>query len=148
QVEDELEGEWVSERDFSVEQGVFLDDERESAPAPRERYDSPHGDSSEIERFRAANVAEQRQEGFAAVEVKITRGDLTPEQLRGLARITREYAGGYARSAVQQNLVLRWVRVESLYEVWRALSELGLGGAGTREISDVVSCPGTDSCKL
>jgi len=49
---------------------------------------------------------------------------------------------------VQQNLVLRWVRQESVYDVWRALSELGLGDAGSREINDVVSCPGTDSCKL
>jgi sulfite reductase (ferredoxin) len=148
QVEEELEGEWTSERDFSIEHRLFLDDERESAPAPRATYDSPNGDSSEFERFRAANVSEQRQEGFVTVEVKITRGDLTPEQLRGLARITREYAGGYARSTVQQNLVLRWVREESAYEVWRALSELGLGAAGPRETTDVVSCPGTDSCKL
>ena len=82
------------------------------------------------------------------VEVKVTRGDLTPEQFRGLASIMRSYAGGYARTTVQQNLVLRWVREESVYDVWRALSELGLGGAGSREVSDVVSCPGTDSCKL
>src|SRR3984893_13846960 len=148
QVEEELQGEWVSERDFSVQDRLFADDERESAPAPRQAYSSPNGDASEFERFRAANVAEQRQEGFLTVEVKITRGDLTPEQLRGLAQITREYAGGYARSTVQQNLVLRWVREESAYEVWQALCELGLGEAGAREISDVVSCPGTDSCKL
>src|ERR1700738_3303853 len=38
QVEEELEGEWVSERDFAVEQRLFSDDERESAPAPREMY--------------------------------------------------------------------------------------------------------------
>jgi sulfite reductase beta subunit-like hemoprotein len=44
--------------------------------------------------------------------------------------------------------VLRWVREECVYEVWRALSELGLGEPGSREITDVVSCPGTDSCKL
>jgi sulfite reductase (ferredoxin) len=148
QVEEELEGEWVGERDFSIEQRLFLDDERESAPAPLESYATPNGDSSGFERFRHANVAEQRQEGFVTVEVKITRGDLTPEQLRGLARITRDYAGGYARSTVQQNLVLRWVREESTYEVWQALSELGLGEPGSREISDVVACPGTDSCKL
>jgi sulfite reductase beta subunit-like hemoprotein len=148
QVEEELEGEWVSERDFAVEQRLFSDDERESAPAPREAYGSPNGDSSEFDLFRAANVAEQKQEGFVTVEVKVTRGDLTPEQLRGLAQITRDYAGGYARSTVQQNLVLRWVREESVYDVWRALSELGLGEPGSREISDVVSCPGTDSCKL
>ena len=63
----------------------------------------------------------QRQEGFSAVEVKITRGDLTPEQFRGLAAIMREFSGGYARSTVQQNLVLRWVRDESLYDVWQRL---------------------------
>ena len=103
---------------------------------------------SEFERFRQANVAAQKQEGFVTVEVKIVRGDLTPEQFRGLAQIMREYAGGYARTTVQQNFVLRWVREESVYDVWRALSELGLGDAGSREINDVVSCPGTDSCKL
>jgi len=32
--------------------------------------------------------------------------------------------------------------------VWQALSEIGLGAAGPRTIADVVSCPGTDSCKL
>ena len=148
QVEEELEGEWVSERDFSVEQRLFSDDERESAPAPRESYSSPNGDTSQFDRFIATNVAEQKQEGFVTVEVKVTRGDLEPEQLRGLAEITRSYAGGYARSSVQQNLVLRWVREECTYDVWQALSELGLGEPGSREVTDVVSCPGTDSCKL
>ncbi|MGA7704155.1 MAG: nitrite/sulfite reductase [Solirubrobacteraceae bacterium] len=148
QVEEELKGEWVGERDFSIEHRLFLDDEREGAPAPPASYGSPNGDSSEFERFREANVAPQKQEGFVTVEVKIIRGDLTPEQFRGLGQIMRDYAGGYARTTVQQNLVLRWVREESVYDVWRALSELDLGGAGSREIGDVVSCPGTDSCKL
>ena len=62
--------------------------------------------------------------------MKIERGDLTPEQFRGLAAIMREYTGGYARSTVQQNLVLRWVRDEALYDVWQRLDELGLGEAG------------------
>jgi len=34
QVEEELQGDWVAERDFSVEHRLFIDDERESAPAP------------------------------------------------------------------------------------------------------------------
>ncbi len=148
QVEEELEGEWVAERDFSVDQLLFTHDEREGAPAPLASYGSPNGDSSDFERFRAANVAEQKQPGFVTVEVKVRRGDLSPEQLHGLAEIMRSYAGGYARTTVQQNLLLRWVREESVYDVWRALVELGLGDAGSREISDVVSCPGTDSCKL
>jgi sulfite reductase beta subunit-like hemoprotein len=40
------------------------------------------------------------------------------------------------------------VRDESLYEVWKRLKALRLGDAGAEEIGDVVSCPGTDSCKL
>jgi sulfite reductase (ferredoxin) len=148
QVEEELEGDWVAERDFSVEQRLFLDDERESAPAPPQSYESPNGDHREFESFRSRNVLEQKQEGFVTVEVKITRGDLTPDQFRGLAEIVRSHSGGYARTTVQQNLLLRWVREESVYDVWNALRELGLGDGGPREITDVVSCPGTDSCKL
>jgi len=148
QVEEELKGDWVGERDFSIGKRLFVDDERESAPAPPQSYGSPNGDLSEFERFRQANVAEQKQDGFVTVEVKVTRGDLTPEQFRGLAEIMRSYAGGYARTTVQQNLLLRWVREECVYDIWRALGALGLGDAGSREINDVVSCPGTDSCKL
>jgi sulfite reductase (ferredoxin) len=148
QVEEELEGDWVGERDFAVEPRLAFFDEESSAPAPPLSPGSPNGDSSEFERFRRANVAEQKRDGFVTMEVKIPRGDLTPEQFRGLAAVMRSYAGDYARTTVQQNLVLRWVREQSAYDLWRALSELGLGEAGPREVEDVVSCPGTDSCKL
>jgi sulfite reductase beta subunit-like hemoprotein len=60
----------------------------------------------------------------------------------------REFSGGNARTTDEQNLLLRWVRNESLYDVWLRLKELHLGDAGARQITDVVSCPGTDSCKL
>jgi sulfite reductase beta subunit-like hemoprotein len=151
QVDEELEGDWVAEREFSpelVERLSYEDDEESRAPAAAPSAASPNGDRSEFERFVAGNVQAQRQEGFSAVEVKIERGDLTPEQFRGLAQIMRDFSGGNARSTVQQNFVLRWVREESLYDVWQRLVELDLGEPGPREISDVVSCPGTDSCKL
>ena len=148
QVEEELRGDWVAERDFSVEPLLFVHDEQ-PGPAPiGGAAGSPNGDSREFERFAAANVRPQSQAGFVTVEVKVTRGDLSPEQFRGLAQIMRDHSGGYARTTVQQNLVLRWVHEASVYDVWRALDALELGGAGPREITDVVSCPGTDSCKL
>jgi sulfite reductase (ferredoxin) len=151
QVDEELEGEWVQEREFGpelVERLRYEDDEQEKAPKAPAAAASPNGDRSEFDRFVEGNVQPQRQEGFSTVEVKITRGDLTPDQFRGLAAIMREYTGGYARSTVQQNFVLRWVRDEALYDVWQRLTDLGLGEPGPREITDVVSCPGTDSCKL
>jgi sulfite reductase (ferredoxin) len=147
-VEEELEGDWVAERQYDIDRLEFVHDEHEQAPPVPATYGSPNGDRSEFDRFRESNVRPQRQEGFSTVTVKVTRGDLTPEQLRGLAAIMRQSTGGYARTTVQQNLVLRWVREESVYDVWERLRELGLGGSGAFEIEDVVSCPGTDSCKL
>jgi sulfite reductase beta subunit-like hemoprotein len=148
QVESELEGEWVAERDFAIEGILFDHDEETHAPAPPAQTASPNGDRRAFERFVQSNVTAQRQAGFSAVQVKVFRGDLTPAQLRGLGAIMRELSGGYARTTVWQNLVLRWVRDEALYDVWARLAELGLGEAGADEVSDVVSCPGTDSCKL
>jgi len=148
QVDEELKGDWVGERDFDVERLRFDDDEEAGAPAAPAAVASPNGDRTEFDRFVEANVQAQRQEGFSAVEVKVERGDLTPEQFRGLGAIMREFTGGYARSTVQQNFVLRWIRDEALYDVWQRLGELGLDEPGPREITDVVSCPGTDSCKL
>jgi sulfite reductase beta subunit-like hemoprotein len=147
-VDEELQGEWVAERNFSLDAIVFEHDEQAHAPALLAHYESPNGDLAPFRRFWESNVQPQRQDGFCTVEVKVTRGDLSPEQLRGLADVMREYTGGYARTTVHQNLILRWVREESVYEVWQRLLELGLGEAGADEITDVVSCPGTDSCKL
>jgi sulfite reductase beta subunit-like hemoprotein len=147
-VDEELEGDWVAERDFSVGPRRFDYDEEAHAPAVPATYGTPNGDLSEFERFSQSNVRAQRQQGFNAVEIKVYRGDLTPEQFRALGQLMRDYCGGFARTTVGQNLVLRWVRDEAVYDVWQRLQEIGLGEAGAQEITDNVSCPGTDSCKL
>jgi len=147
-VDEELAGDWVAERDFDVDGLRFDIDEEALAPRAPSTYASANGDLSEYERFVADNVTAQRQHGFSSVHVKVTRGDLTPEQLRGIGDIMRMYCGGFMRMTVHQNFVLRWVRDETIYEVWQALDELGLSDTGPDKITDVVSCPGTDSCKL
>ena len=147
-IEEELQGDWVDERDFDPTPLMYLYDEEANAPAPPLNPSSPNGDRTEFDRFLGANVQPQRQAGFVTVAVKVTRGDLTPDQLRGLAAIMRDFCGGSARTTIDQNLVLRWVREESAYDVWSRLLALELGDAGADEVTDVVSCPGTDSCKL
>jgi sulfite reductase beta subunit-like hemoprotein len=147
-VEEELGGDWVNERDFDPTPLLLIHDEEAHAPERPMEAGSPNGDRREFDRFVESNVEAQRQEGFSTVELKVFRGDLTPEQLRGIAQIMRDYCGGYARTTVSQNIVLRWVRDESLYDVWQRLQDLDLGDPGAEEITDNVSCPGTDSCKL
>jgi sulfite reductase beta subunit-like hemoprotein len=148
QVDEELKGDWVNERDFDPNPLLFDDDEEANAPPLPTSYSSPNGDASEFEQWVASNVRPQKQGGFSTAEVRVVRGDLSPEQFRGLAQVMRDFTGGYARTSIQQNLVLRWIRNESLYDVWLRLKELDLGRSGAHEITDVVSCPGTDSCKL
>lgn len=146
-VDDELKGDWAT-KNFSPERLLFVDDEEATAPARKQFYDQPNGDGREFTTFATSNVKAQKQQGFSTIEVKVTRGDLKPEQFRGLAQIMRDYCGGRARTTIQQNIILRWVRDESLYEVFKQLKSLGLADAGAHTITDVLSCPGTDSCKL
>ncbi len=120
-VDEELEGDWVNDRDFNPDPLLFVDNEQAKAPPPPSEFGSPNGDKREFAAFAASNVKPQRQEGFSTVEVKVTRGDLTPEQFRGLAQVMRDFTGGYARTTVHQNLLLRWVRDESVYDVWQRL---------------------------
>jgi sulfite reductase beta subunit-like hemoprotein len=149
-VDEELEGEWATEHDYTadLERMRFEHDEEANVPAPPASHGSPNGDRTEFDRFVETNVRAQRQQGFSTIQVKAFRGDLSPEQFRGLAAIMREYTGGYARTSVHQNMVLRWARDEAVYDVWERLRELDLADPGADEIGDVVSCPGTDSCKL
>ncbi len=147
-VDAEMQGDWVNARDFDPEPLQWNDTEEERAPRAPINPGSPNGDRQEFARWAAANVQPQRQAGFSTAEVKIAQGNLTPEQFRGVAQIMREFTGGHARTSDEQNVVLRWVRNESLYDVWSRLQALGLGEAGARQINDVASCPGTDSCKL
>jgi sulfite reductase beta subunit-like hemoprotein len=146
-VDEELKGDWVDERDFDPTPLLFTHDEEEHAPGAYSGG-SPNGDSREFDAFVTTNVRPQRQKGFNTIEIKVTRGDLTPEQFRGIAQIMRDFCGGYGRTTVSQNFVLRWVRDEALYDLWARLGELGLNDSGADTITDTVSCPGTDSCKL
>ena len=107
-----------------------------------------HAPPPEFARWQRTNVVAQRQPGYVAVTVTVLLGNLSPEQFRGLGDLMRRYAGGNARTQLNQNLVLRWVREDALVPLHAQLTELGLGEPDAGLIADTVACPGTDSCKL
>lgn len=94
------------------------------------------------------NVYKQAQAGFSAVTIHLPLGDITSDQFRRLADIVRTYAAGSIRTTVEQNLILRWIHNQDLPALYNALAALGLATPGAASISDVTSCPGTDTCKL
>lgn len=98
--------------------------------------------------FLHDNVSPQRQAGFCTITINLPLGDFTPAQGRRIADIARSYSGEDLRTTVEQNLLLRWVSNDDVVAVQKALSEVGLAEAGAGSITDVTSCPGTDTCKL
>src|SRR3954469_10032865 len=50
-VEEELQGDWVAERDFTPDPLLFLDDEEANAPEPPAAPGSPNGDNREFDRW-------------------------------------------------------------------------------------------------
>ena len=122
--------------------------QREVPPQVSSASSNGQNGGGQYDKWRKTNVEAQKQEGFYLVYVKAPRGDLTDSQFQAIAGIVRRYTGGRAGVNQEQNLVLRWVPEGFLHEVWQSLDAIELAEAGVHTISDVVSCPGTDSCKL
>ena len=119
-----------------------------AAPAASAASANGQNGGGEYSRWKDTNVSGQRQPGYNLVYVKPTRGDIDGDQFHGLADIVRRYTSGQAAATQEQNLALRWVPDASLHDVWEALTAIGLAESGAHSITNVVSCPGTDSCKL
>ena len=145
-VEEQLQEDWA-QRSFDPSGLLFVDDEESDAPELNGNFASTVSDP-DFERWLTTNVKTQKQSGYHTVTAKLSLGDIQAEQFHQLADLTRKYGASRARLTHQQNLAIRWVPENALYEVWQQLSEIGFGDAGALEITDVVSCPGTDSCKL
>jgi sulfite reductase beta subunit-like hemoprotein len=105
-------------------------------------------ESPELRAWRESNVRPQKQAGYSIVTVTVPQGNLTGEQMRGLARLSEQAGDGALRFAMNQNVVLGWVPVGAVKRVYGALVGLGLADAGADEISDVITCPGAYSCNL
>jgi sulfite reductase beta subunit-like hemoprotein len=102
----------------------------------------------EYERWLQTNIREQKQPGYAMVTVKIPQGNMSGDQMRGVAAIARNAGDGLLRVTIEQNLVLGFIPLRVLPRVYRALQDIDLAGAGAEEIDDVVTCPGAYSCNL
>ncbi len=94
------------------------------------------------------NVQKQRQPGYAVATVTLPLGDFTPSQGRALGDIARRYSTDALRTTVAQNLLYRWIPEAELPKLYEELKALGLAEAGAETITDITSCPGTDTCKL
>jgi sulfite reductase beta subunit-like hemoprotein len=145
-VEEELKQPWAAE---PIDPSPYIDFDYEPVPAEvTSELVEPENGPDAYKVWLKSNVHPQRQRGYAMVEVTVPQGDLSPDQFEAIARLSREYGNGRCQLSAEQNLFFRWIRRDQVLNLWRELEAIGLSLGGADEISDVVCCPGTDSCKL
>lgn len=104
--------------------------------------------SDAYQRWLKSNVTKQKQAGYCHVVVRLPLGDFTSGQMRVLADLAEAYGDGTMRLTVDQNVLYRWVRTESVEPFYQRIAAAGLGAPDAGTLSDVVSCPGAESCRL
>ncbi len=107
-------------------------------------------------RFKAwyrYNTREHRIPGYRAVFVSLKKhgvapGDMTAEQMEGVAALAERLSFGLVRATHNQNLLLADVPQHELYGLWLKLEALGLAAPNIGTLTDMIACPGLDFCSL
>jgi sulfite reductase (ferredoxin) len=100
-------------------------------------------------RWLKTTTYKQKQEGYRAVFVTLESGDITANQLRAMADITKDFsAEGFARNGFSQDIILRYVHESDLPKLYSRLLEVGLANSGSLTMASAVGCSGTSSCNL
>lgn len=114
----------------------------------KEAWVLPKTDQATFEAWKKVNVKPQKQVGYYAVGIKVNTGDFSTATAREFAKIVRQYAADDIRLTATQGILLRFVAAENLHALYQALQPLGFAQPGFESISDIVACPGTDTCNL
>jgi len=100
-------------------------------------------------RWLKTTTYKQKQEGYRAVFVTLESGDITANQLRAMADVTKDFsAEGFARNGFSQDIILRYVHESDLPKLYSRLLEVGLANSGSLTMASAVGCSGTSSCNL
>jgi ferredoxin-nitrite reductase len=108
------------------------------AIAPRPVYD----------RFAHIGVHAQKQPGLNWVGVALKLGRLSPEQIRGLARLAQDFGDGDIRLTVWQNLLISGVADANVATVVAAIQSLGLATETSTIRAGLIACTGATGCRF
>jgi len=86
--------------------------------------------------------------GRQAILLNLFRGDLTPQQCHAVAAAARVADTDALSVTTEQGFVIADVEVSRVNAAMQILHDAGLTAECARGISDVVACPGTETCRL
>ena len=117
-------------------------------PAKIELTDAPILDQLLYQRWLDTNVFEQKQPGFYGVYIKVTTGDIPTSKARKFIVAINGLVADEIRITINQGLLLKYVHKEALPVLFERLKELDFVKPGFDSVSDITTCPGTDTCNL
>jgi len=108
------------------------------AIAPRPAYD----------RLAHIGAHPQKQDGLCWIGIVFPVGKVTPEQMRGLAAVARDFGDGDIRLTVWQNLLISGVPQARVAEAEAAIAALGLSTKASSIRAGLIACTGNAGCRL
>jgi ferredoxin-nitrite reductase len=101
-----------------------------------------------VDRVGHIGVHPQKQADLHWIGVALTVGRLTPDQMRGLAAVARDFGDGDIRLTVWQNLLISGVATSGLAAARAAIEALGLSIEANSIRAGLVACTGNVGCKF
>ncbi len=93
-------------------------------------------------------VHKQKQAGLNWIGVALNVGRLSPEQMRGLAKVSQDLGDGDIRLTVWQNLLISGVPDDKVALARAAIETLGLSTEANSVRAGLVACTGNSGCKF
>jgi len=100
-----------------------------------------------FERWEDSNVIRGAAKGTVSAIAHARLGDVTAAQFRGLAGVVREF-GVDIRVTNRQNFAIRNLTEDQLPLLFDRLTSIDMASPSAELVSDVVACPGADTCNL
>ena len=106
-----------------------------------------------FKRWVERNVSAHQNPALRAVLLSFKRvgqapGDADADQMDALADLVDEFSSGEARVTHDQNVMLPWVPLNRLHDLWQAAKAQKLASTNVHLLTDMIACPGGDFCAL
>ena len=143
----------LPEQEVTRIQRYFAPPDLTPIPGPSESLNQARNLDPQFAHWVEQNTFEHKQDGYVCLAISTkpiggVPGDVSADQMDGIAEIAEKYSCSEIRVSHEQNLVLPHVRKDNLKAVYDALGKIGLAEANIGLITDIIACPGLDYCAL
>jgi len=101
-----------------------------------------------FDRLAHIGVHPQKQQGLNWIGVALKLGLMSPEQMRGLAKLSADFGDGDIRLTVWQNLLISGVKDQDVEVITKSIEELGLATQTSVLRAGLVACTGATGCRF